>query len=118
MVIDTFKPGKVQAVLVFKASNNETGLLWIPKFCVKQHCQTGLQNYNLGDWLIFNMTSQRVIEIVRDVEVPYETRLYSTQENDQFVEVCPILSDKSGISEYSFTFDRSKCPLSFFRTEL
>ena len=82
----------IYGVLVFKASNGDTGLLWFPKDCRQKHCQTGLALYQLGQWLLYDVSSDK---IVRPLEgnPPYETRLYRTDtpQRDVFVEVIFII---------------------------
>jgi hypothetical protein len=76
----------ITAVVVFKASNFQTGLLWIPSLCIKRHCQTGLQDYNVGDWLRIDNASRSIVRINGFGLPNNQTRLFDTQ-GDTYVEV-------------------------------
>jgi len=78
----------ISGVLVFKASNGDTGLLWFPSDCRQKHCQTGLALFQLGQWLLFDHWNDIIVRPLEGMP-PYETRLYRTEslQRDVFVEV-------------------------------
>uniref|UniRef100_A0A915PCR9 Uncharacterized protein n=1 Tax=Meloidogyne floridensis TaxID=298350 RepID=A0A915PCR9_9BILA len=78
----------ISGVLVFKASNGDTGLLWFPSDCRQKHCQTGLALFQLGQWLIYDRINDIIVRPL-DGMPPYETRLYRTEslQRDAFVEI-------------------------------
>uniref|UniRef100_A0A1I8BZJ6 DUF3694 domain-containing protein n=1 Tax=Meloidogyne hapla TaxID=6305 RepID=A0A1I8BZJ6_MELHA len=108
----------ISGVLVFKASNGDTGLLWFPASCRQQHCQTGLALYQLGQWLLYDKGKDMIVRPLEGTP-PYETRLYRTDtpNRDVFVEInVPLVffSDKimNQIVAYAPGFGRVG---SFFR---
>nr|CAD2124528.1 unnamed protein product [Meloidogyne enterolobii] len=78
----------ISGVLVFKASNGDTGLLWFPSDCRQKHCQTGLALFQLGQWLIYDRINDIIVRPLEGMP-PYETRLYRTEslQRDAFVEI-------------------------------
>ncbi|KAF7627307.1 hypothetical protein Mgra_00009400 [Meloidogyne graminicola] len=75
-----------KGVLVFKASNGDTGLLWLPKLSRQKHCQTGLALYQLGQWLLYDSSSDRVLPL--EGAPPYKTRIFNDNpRRDALVEI-------------------------------
>ncbi|CAK5077955.1 unnamed protein product [Meloidogyne enterolobii] len=110
----------ISGVLVFKASNGDTGLLWFPSDCRQKHCQTGLALFQLGQWLLYDRINDIIVRPL-DGMPPYETRLYRTEssQRDAFVEISvPLVffSDKvfNQIVAYAPGFGRVG---SFFRQD-
>ena len=79
---------EVEAVFVSRASDRDTGQLWIPAKKCDITC-SGLSEFQLGQWLFYDFAKQQIVRAIPSGKEPYETKLYEVgnQQRDVLVQV-------------------------------
>lgn len=67
----TYMSGEMEGVFVHRASSQDIGQVWIPKLCDAITCDSGMGNYQIGQWLLIDMLTKRIVQALPSG--PYES---------------------------------------------